>query len=114
MKYPPFGENIGKRMNKQNFAQCWINGESGCSLVDGVPYDFTIPYFCGHEFQCMKLNNEYALNKAKGVVDRYYPVVGLLEYANETIHVIENKLPMFFRKATNIYMNEIAGELIIT
>ena len=48
---------------------------------------------------CRRFNNEKALLKAKQNVEKFYPVVGVLEMFNETIIVLENLLPRYFKGA---------------
>nr|CAD7446247.1 unnamed protein product [Timema bartmani] len=54
-----------------------------------------------------ELNNEAALLRAKANVDRYFPVVGVLEQLNETLAVLENKLPYFFKGVQSLYFREL-------
>lgn len=96
----------------ERFADCWIAGRPRCSLFDGAPHEFIIPYFCGHDQECLKPNSRWALSRAKQNVERYYPVVGLLEYLNETVLVLENRLPMFFKGAIELYTNKISGKIL--
>lgn len=89
--------------------ECWSTGKIDCPLSDGSSYDFFVPYFCGHEEECAKLNSNWALSRAKNIVDRYYPIVGVLEHLNETAILLEEKLPLFFRGASEVYTKRISG-----
>ena len=60
-------------------------------------------YFCGHHPECSKLGSRVALQIAKHNVDHNFAVVGLLEHLNETMAVLEDKLPQFFSGAKNYY-----------
>ena len=51
---------------------------------------------------CKKFNNFEALQVAKTNVLQYYPVVGVLEMFNETLNVLEHKLPRYFRGSTKV------------
>ena len=51
---------------------------------------------------CRKLNNFEALQVAKENVLRFYPVVGVLEMFNETLKVLENKLPRYLNGSTKV------------
>lgn len=54
-----------------------------------------------------KLNNDWALQRAKSNVDRYYSVVGILEELNTTLQVLENKTPYFFKGSRNVYERKL-------
>lgn len=53
-----------------------------------------------------EFNGEKVVQKAKGNVDRYYSVVGLLEEMDITIQVFEKYLPRYFAGASRIYNGE--------
>ena len=55
--------------------------------------------FCGHEEKCKQFNNPDSLQQAKKNVEKYYPVVGVTEYMNRTLEVLEHRLPEFFPNA---------------
>merc|ERR1711915_685925 len=63
-------------------------------------------YFCGHDEECTQLGNPLALQKAKHNVDKNFKVVGLLEHLDETMAVLENELPMFFKGVQNLYKGQ--------
>ena len=44
-----------------------------------------------------------AVSIAKLNIEKYYPVVGVLEEFNTTMMVLEEKLPVFFNGATRVY-----------
>ncbi len=58
--------------------------------------------FCGHDLVCAAFNSEEVLQRAKANVDKFYPVVGVLENLNQTLAVMENKLPHVFKGATKV------------
>ena len=62
-------------------------------------------YFCGHHPECSKLGSKIALQLAKHNVDHNFAVVGVLEHLNETMAVLEDKLPKFFTGAQEYYNN---------
>lgn len=43
-------------------------------------------------------------------VEKYYPVVGVLEELNSTLAVLENKIPRFFKGIQEIYFKELLGK----
>uniref|UniRef100_A0A1B6DBH8 Sulfotransferase domain-containing protein n=1 Tax=Clastoptera arizonana TaxID=38151 RepID=A0A1B6DBH8_9HEMI len=91
----------------KSFEQCVKSEDPECSFETGKSYDLTIPYFCGHEEWCMSLNNHKALQRAKANVDRYFPVVGILEELNATLVVLEKKLPYFFKGVQDMYFTQL-------
>jgi hypothetical protein len=56
------------------------------------------------------LNNQQALERARANVERYFPVVGVLEELNVTLAVLENRLPYFFRGLQKIYFQDLMGK----
>ncbi|XP_043494605.1 uronyl 2-sulfotransferase-like [Polistes fuscatus] len=68
-----------------------------------VLYRGTISHFCGQDPRCSKRNNKWALKRAKANVVRWYPVVGLLDYMEETLHVLQKEFPYFFIGSLRIY-----------
>lgn len=52
---------------------------------------------------CKKFNNQEAFQRAISNVENYYPVVGITEYINITLNVMEHTLPEYFLGATNVY-----------
>ena len=62
-------------------------------------------YFCGHDPECTELGNRAAVQKAKENVDRHFEVVGVLEHLEESLAVLENRLPAFFKGAVQWHQN---------
>ncbi|KAJ8977464.1 hypothetical protein NQ317_014551 [Molorchus minor] len=91
---------------KDLYTKCLLRPTNNCNFKNGQSYDLIIPYFCGHDPRCMLLNNEWALQTAKINVEKYYPVVGVLEELNTTLEILENKIPYFFKGAQDIYNKE--------
>ncbi|XP_013794359.1 heparan sulfate 2-O-sulfotransferase pipe-like [Limulus polyphemus] len=87
----------------KNFEQCVLTHDPECTFITGQPYDLAIPYFCGHEEECMFLNNKAALKLAKRNVLKHYTVVGILEEMNKTLKVLEARIPQFFRGISTLY-----------
>ena len=54
---------------------------------------------------CDIFGSPEALNIAKANVERYYSVVGVLEKFHETLEVLENYAPAFFKDARQVYKN---------
>jgi dermatan/chondrotin sulfate uronyl 2-O-sulfotransferase UST len=65
-----------------------------------------ISQFCGHEPECRKFNTMSALQKAKANVEKFYPVVSVIENVNMTLSVLEAKMPEFFNGAIEIYAED--------
>jgi len=59
--------------------------------------------FCGQQSWCGKFNNRDVMEAAKLNVENHYAVVGVLEMWDETLEVLEHKLPFFFKGARNMY-----------
>lgn len=56
------------------------------------------------------MKNEKALKQAKANVDRYFKVVGVLENLNETLAVLENRIPRYFDGLQDMYFNELMSK----
>ena len=63
-------------------------------------------YFCGHHPDCSKLGSPTALQIAKSNVEDNFAVVGVLEHLNETLAVMEHRLPQFFSGLTEEYKRQ--------
>ncbi|XP_030766972.1 uronyl 2-sulfotransferase-like [Sitophilus oryzae] len=88
--------------NNTDIAECLLKNQNNCtSKIDSK--NFTIPWFCGFDPRCMIINSDWALKQAKENVNRFYPVVGVLEQFDNTLKVLEHKLPQFFKGANNIF-----------
>lgn len=48
---------------------------------------------------CRHYGNLEAMSTAKSNIEKYYPVVAVLEHMNMSLVVMENKLPQFFKGA---------------
>ena len=51
-----------------------------------------------------------AFAKAKEHLDKYFPVVGVLEELNKTFTVLEYQLPMFFKGISHFYYHNSKEE----
>jgi dermatan/chondrotin sulfate uronyl 2-O-sulfotransferase UST len=56
------------------------------------------------------MKNEKALKQAKANVDRYFKVVGVLENLNETLAVLEKRIPRYFDGLQDMYFNELMSK----
>lgn len=56
-----------------------------------------------HTFSSRKRNNRWALERAKTNVIRWYPVVGILDYIEESLNALAVEFPYFFKGAIHIY-----------
>ena len=81
-----------------------------CRFVDGEPigsYGYhAIMQFCGHDHFCHLFNNDEALAKAKSNVEKYYPVVGIMENMTMTLSVAESFMPEYFKGARKAYFED--------
>ncbi|XP_020299076.1 uronyl 2-sulfotransferase-like isoform X2 [Pseudomyrmex gracilis] len=66
-------------------------------------YGGVISHFCGQEPRCAERNNRWALERAKTNVIRWYPVVGILDYMEESLNALAVEFPYFFKGAIHIY-----------
>lgn len=62
-----------------------------------------IAFFCGMDKECNVFGNPAALSIAKNNVEKYYAVVGILERWNESLQVLEQYVPAFFKGVSEIY-----------
>ena len=58
-------------------------------------------YFCGQNPECVKFNSPWALAKAKQNVEQLYPVVGVLEMLEDSIRLLEEKVPFVVKGLSN-------------
>lgn len=83
---------------------CVVNDASDdCGFLD----DLSIPYFCGQDSRCGDSNDPWALRQAKANIEKYFPVVGVLEELNATLAVLESKLPLFFTGVRELYFHQL-------
>ena len=73
---------------------------------------FQISYFCGMSKVCDDFGSPEALELAKRNVERYYSVVGVVEKMSESLQVLENYVPAYFRYARKIYKEIMKEELV--
>ncbi|KAL0122764.1 hypothetical protein PUN28_007454 [Cardiocondyla obscurior] len=66
-------------------------------------YYKAVPYFCGQDPRCTEQNNTWATERAKANVIRWYPVVGILDYMEESLNALEAEFPYFFKGAVRVY-----------
>ena len=64
-----------------------------------------ILHFCGHLPVCRKFNSQEAFEIAKSNVEKYFTVVGITEQMQDSVTVMEAKLPKFFKGAVDIGKN---------
>ncbi|CAG0917928.1 unnamed protein product [Notodromas monacha] len=95
------------RLHDTSFEACVAQGMPECRFLDGESYDLTIPYFCGHHDDCLKLNNQWAFQQAKENVEKHFTVVGVLEELNVTLATLENNLPEFFHGVQKLYFDDL-------
>ncbi|XP_069989577.1 heparan sulfate 2-O-sulfotransferase pipe [Penaeus vannamei] len=94
----PSGYHLPPPPRHATLEECVAAHDPECTFVSGRLYDLSIPYFCGHEDYCRELNNMAALNTAKTHVERWYPVVGVLEDLNATLAVLQDRLDMYYNQ----------------
>jgi len=89
-----YGYTVHKNKTEQlEFRRSW-------SPLYLYPSDVLL-YFCGHAPECSELGNPAALQRAKENVDRHFVVVGVLEHLEESLAVLEARLPQYFTGAAD-------------
>ena len=96
---------------RRDFESCVVEGDPECSYVQGGvdsaaetgDHRRQMMQFCGQHPLCVRFNSREALEEAKVVVERSYPVVAVLELWEESLQVLEHVLPHFFTGATQMY-----------
>ena len=68
-------------------------------------------YFCGHHEECSVHGSKWALRQAKSNIDKWFPVVAVLERMSDSLRVLEHRLPKFFSGAMQLY-EELGGTFI--
>lgn len=99
---------------KMSLDECVKTRNSQCNFYqDKNIFGYNFPghfsqilHFCGHLPICQKFNNKEAFMIAKSNVEKYYSVVGITENMQETLTVMEAKLPRFFDGAYDTYFND--------
>lgn len=104
---------MDRKYSQESLEECVNLKLSECTFVNGLPYDLTIPYFCGQDPRCMYFNDKWALATAKSNVERYFPAVGVLEELNATLEVFENIIPYFFKGVQDIYFKDLFRKFIL-
>ena len=66
-----------------------------------------ILHFCGHLPVCRKFNSQEAFEIAKSNVEKYFTVVGITEQMQDSVTVMEAKLPKFFKGAVDLGMSRM-------
>merc|ERR1719474_783183 len=96
---------------RKDYETCVLEGDPECSYIKGSISPETetgdhrrqVMNYCGQEIECASWDSMYALNKAKENVMNHYVVVGLVEMWEETLEVLEHKVPFFFQGAREVF-----------
>ncbi|XP_057653936.1 uronyl 2-sulfotransferase-like [Diorhabda carinulata] len=100
-------DRILLRSSKKHYNyKCFMSKRNDCNINNGQLYELSVPYFCGHDYRCLNLDNNWALQRAKDNVVKYFPVVGVLEEFNVTLEILEHKIPYFFKGIQKLYQND--------
>jgi len=98
-----FGRNAKINDTSISLGQC-IQQKSVLDCVGDYNLFITIKYFCGQNQICKNFpDSDYAMNTAINNIDKFYLVVGVLEYFKKTLTVLEYLLPDFFAGAVSVY-----------
>ena len=63
-------------------------------------------YFCGQHDECAVHGSKWALQLAKSNINKWFPVVAVLERMKDSLQVLEHLLPKFFLGALHHYEKE--------
>ena len=69
-------------------------------------------YFCGQGSECVQFNNANALKRAKTNVEQLYPVVAVLEQLEDSLNLMEEKLPVFFKNLRRFRKSETCLRIV--
>ena len=90
--------NVNKSL-KECVDKSWLE----CDYRRGAKQVVTlISLFCGSGKICKVIGNTEALQRAKMNVERYYPIIGVLEHFKESLLLYERALPQFFSGVVNV------------
>ncbi|CAH1788729.1 unnamed protein product [Owenia fusiformis] len=67
-----------------------------------ITHDMYTLWFCGNSDECSN-NRTYAMQRARMNIEKNYTFVGLTEYFDESIIMIEKVIPRFFKGAAPLY-----------
>jgi hypothetical protein len=83
------------------------------SMTPSPPFPYLFqPYFCGQHNECMVAGSTWALQRAKENIDRWFPVVAVLERMTQSMEVLEQFIPTFFKGAVKIYNYQLKSKII--
>lgn len=94
-----------------NMEECVHAGDPArcVTTFNGVPS--TISYFCGQSPICYDVRkrtiSHAALSLAKSNIERFYTWVGILEYFDDSLELLEHNLPSIFHGITELYRTKI-------
>lgn len=79
-----------------------VTGDPECDFglgrsVGSVFREQQLTFFCGQALACRQVGNPAALARAKRNIERFFPVVGVLEQFQASLKVMEEVLPRFFQ-----------------
>lgn len=84
------------------------------SWTSFLPTEFFFQsFFCGSSKECRKFKSIWAGHQARNHVELWYPVVAVYERLDESLKVLEAKLPKFFQGLTEVYKSMKTGEQIV-
>lgn len=96
--------------------QCVQTGDPRRCLTNGFGVRSAIPFFCGQLSFCDdsidQMTNQAALNLAKQNIEQHYFHVGILEYFENSLELLEFNQPIIFKGITEIYRNTLNRSLV--
>ena len=101
MKFTHSEEKL-KQWEGKSFEYCLKSGDPDCDLPGCVQTAF----FCGFGPECNKCDQPM-LNLAMQHIEKFYPVVGLVEQMNITVAVLEKMNPAFYSGAYEAFVKDL-------
>ena len=96
---------------KESFEECVEHGgRPECQFIPGMSihrnaqnsHSSQLAFFCGHESFCDIFESDALFSQAVRNFHRHFPVVGVTEYYNQSVQVLEAYLPRYFQGAFGV------------
>ena len=100
---------------KESIEECVENGgRSECQFIPGMSihrnaqnsHSSQLAFFCGHKPICDNFESGALFSQAVENFHRHFPVVGVTEYFNQSVQVLEAYLPRYFQGASDVIQKE--------
>ena len=112
-KYSTACKQMHRSIRDLTMDDCVATGDPERCLTRSYGIGSMISFFCGQAPLCddtkQRPNSSAALALAKANIERFYAFVGLLEYVESSLELLEHVYPPLFTGITDIYRNRIKG-----